>query len=437
MASYGRVGIFLAVGNRSLYGVTSKHVTTQSTDMVVYLKKTNGDLLNFGKVKETGSMNIYHDVSIVEINPDICHNLYSTTVREEWNTNSQLKMCNFDELYGKFVRTKGLNETGIVHFAVAQVATGQEHRENDINTNIHFLVKPVNDCPFIQPGDSGNVISIQNTDVCYMHVGLIIGKFENKITGSALKTADEKSKQYVLCLNLKHAFETLKDITHLEFKVVFPAFRNNGVFIENGMKLWIKTRTVNYISRRDFNLAEHLINLIFCIKETVSQRPGMFWTENTYILRLSQFVNSRNDLEPSGCDTADHKCYLHAILGCDFLFSEKYDLAEHQLKEATTMIAATSSPYRLLCKIITYSTWLLLKQKQLNEMKNILYHGFHFMLRFKEHDVRIHDSIGYLYFDLSRYFIATGKPRKALRMAYKSLELFERFERGGGQSLGT
>ncbi|CAC5388427.1 unnamed protein product [Mytilus coruscus] len=161
----------------------------------------------------------------------------------------------------------------------------------------------------------------------------------------------------------------------------------------------------------------------------------MFWTENTYMLRLSQFVNSRNDLEPSGCDTADHKCYLHAILGCDFLFSENYNLAEHQLKEATTMIAATSSPYRLLCKIITYSTWLLLKQKKLNQMKDILYHGFNFMLRFKEHDVRIHDSIGYLYFDLSRYFIATGKPRKALRMAYKSLEHFESFEKGGGQSL--
>lgn len=201
------------------------------------------------------------------------------------------------------------------------------------------------------------------------------------------------------------------------------------------MKLWVKTRTVQCISKGDFNLHDRLISLISCIRETVSQRPGMFWTENTYMLRLSQFVNSRNDLEPSGCNTVDHKCYLHALLGCDFLFSEKFALAEYQLKVAITMIEATSSPYRLLCKIITYSTWLLLKQKQLTEMKNILLHGFSFMFKFGDHDVRIHDSIGYLYFDLSRYYIALGRHQKALRMAHKSLEYFESFERGGGHSL--
>ncbi|XP_071148356.1 uncharacterized protein [Mytilus edulis] len=438
MASYGRVGIFLAAETNRLYGVTSKHVTTQSSDMLVYLRKENRNFVKFGKVKEISSMNINHDVSIFEINVDICHKLFSNNVNEKWNSKSQLLMCNSENLYGSFVRTKGLNETGIVHFAIAQVATRQEHTENDINTEVYFLVKPVTNYPFIQPGDSGNVVSIQKTDVSYtyyMHIGLIIGKFENRITASALKSADENSKQYVLCLNLKHAFETLKNVTNLKLNAVVPAYQNNGVLKENGMKLWIKTRTVQCISRGDFDLPDHLINLIFCIKETVSQRPGMFWTENTYMLRLSQFVNSRNDLEPSGCVTADHKCYLHAILGCDFLFSEKYDLAEHQLKKATTMIAATSSPYRLLCKMITYITWLLFKQKKLIQMRNVLYHGFNFMLRFKEHDVRIHDSIGYIYFDLSRYLIATRKPQKALRMAYKSLEYFESFQRDGRTSL--
>lgn len=95
-----------------------------------------------------------------------------------------------------------------------------------------------------------------------------------------------------------------------------------------------------------------------------------------------------------------------------------------ELKVATKMIINLPCRNRLLCRIITYSTWILLKTGKLGDMKSILREAEDYMTLLTEKDVCPNSSMGYYFFDYARFYIKKGKNNRALEKANASLAQF-------------
>lgn len=195
--------------------------------------------------------------------------------------------------------------------------------------------------------------------------------------------------------------------------------------------IWVKDP--EDIVKSDFILFEHLITLIDCFGyKTFSTNETKL--ENYFEEQLSKHVNSRNEsIHTISCHSDSEECFRQCMIGCQYLYSENFVKSDEHLKAAVRLISKASCRNRLLCKLITYSTWQLLETGKLDNMKKLLEDGESYMLKMKECNACPLKSIGYHYFDYARYYRRTHNCNEAMGMARKSLEFFELDEKYRGK----
>ena len=104
-----------------------------------------------------------------------------------------------------------------------------------------------------------------------------------------------------------------------------------------------------------------------------------------------------------------------------------------ELTAAAKMIIKLPCRNRLLCRMITYATWNLLKTEKLSDMKDVLSVAEPYMTLMRHFNVCPNSSMGYYFFDYARFYIKKGNNYKALEKANASLV---QFRQGNKPSVG-
>lgn len=428
----GRIGGYLEDEDKHLYGITCRHVTQSAYDDIIYIKDALGNHVPFGKIAQRKDLfRIDTDMNLIFINEEMlihCEKSFRNSrgdicpVRIYEETIKDISGCKVF-LRSVHSSSEGKLSLDITHGIVASVEQQNLLDENQAIRG-NFLVESTNICP----GDSGNVLLMERDDTLYI-VGMVVGGYT---------TTSTISEEFCLCGNLHHGKLFLEKQFGKTFQLpttsnLGPINKENAIecFVSSGSVIWVKDP--EDIVKSDFILFEHLITLIDCFGYTTFS-TNETKLENYFEEQLSKHVNSRNEsIQTISCHSDSEECFRQCMIGCQYIYSENFVKSDEHLKAAVRLISKASCRNRLLCKLITYSTWQLLETGKLDNMKKLLEDGESYMLKMKECNACPLKSIGYHYFDYARYYKRTHNCNEAMSMARKSLEFFELDEKYRGK----
>ena len=160
---------------------------------------------------------------------------------------------------------------------------------------------------------------------------------------------------------------------------------------KTGLVIWFKTP--EQIKEPDFDLCEHLETLTACfaVAETSDNVDLLLRFE----VKMSNKVFSRDDVasDEYTYDQSDQICVFNSMLACQYLYEKRFKEAEEHLKTACRMIPKRSRfPARLLCKVISYVTWLFLDMDKLDEMKLMLDAGLEFIVQKPAQNIKLESN---------------------------------------------
>lgn len=419
---YGTLGCFLQDENGSFYGVTCRHVTLSASDGVIYISNGTIGFSSFGKALERhDEFDIYKDIDVFEVDFEKRSDCDFFPMNK-FGQRCQFNECSADLSTGADVfmwrKYSTNNETRSMKCIFGKILRRYKYESVFRESENVFLFSSEE----VVEGDSGNALLMEKGEnVCI--VGFVLGgKFEFE------------NKKYNMFLEFKHGMKILSDIYQKSF--IIPSFElSEQKYLEFNIKpgfvIWVKSP--ENVAKTDFDLFNHVMLLIDCFNNQFC--PNITRLENSFEEQLSKHVNARNEnIHKIQRGTDDENCFLECMRGCDYMYSGKIQLSQIHLKEAVRILPKTSCRNRLLCKLITYSTWLLLELDKLNEMQKLLEDGVTYLLKMKECNSCPLKSIGYHYFDYARFFNAKHKYDKALEMAKTSLEYFQNDEEHRGKA---
>lgn len=281
------------------------------------------------------------------------------------------------KLYGKQVfpvQVYFAEETKTTVFG--RICSAEEHKRFShlINVKHNFLVEGQSKgVTFAREGDSGRLVASRSEDDRIELLGITIaGKFQLHF--------GEMSQNYSLCLLLKSGLKMLRKFYKKKLRLLNQSLSltDKKAKLKSGVVIWFKTP--EQIKQPDFDLCEHLETLTACfaLAETSDNVNLLLKFE----VKMSNKVFSRDDVasDDHTYDQSDQVCVFNSMLACQYLYEKRFKEAEKHLKTACRMISKRSRfPVRLLCKVISYATWLYLDMDKLDEMKTMLDASLEFM----------------------------------------------------------
>ena len=286
-----------------------------------------------------------------------------------------------------------------------------------------------------KPGDSGIVIACADEGKLVL-VGVLTGLFKSEMTG----------KSYITCQEFRKGLDTLEEtygkkffLHHDSNQQLKTSRSSEGHQIMSGSVILIKAVDVSVkspedIAEIDYEFVTVILYLIDNMKDDCMSSRDIE-QEMQSEKRLSVCVSARGKLEtPENiCTSPAVTCYYLCMKGCGFLYQGKFEESIEELKAATKMITKLPCRNRMLCRLITYTTWTLLKTGRLKKMEEVLLETEPYIASMKEQAVCPNSSVGYYYFDYARYYVHKGDYHKALEKANASLA---HFRQGSKPSVG-
>ena len=313
-----------------------------------------------------------------------------------------------------------VNDDGVGVCITGQIESDEVHDSEKADLPDYNFLLQSSGAPF-NPGDSGTVIVRENKGAIEL-IGVVTGSFESEKRGG---------KDYVACLLLSKGLQLLNSKYNKQFSVLQQSakvekFNDDVIFA--GSEIWIKitlqsVKSPEDIAEIDYQFVEIIHNLVDNMKDDdISSINLQLEEENEK--RLSTCVSKMEDLDGSLCDSPAVRCYYLCMNGCSFLYKGEYSESMKELSAAAKMITRLPCRNRLLCRMITYATWNLLKTEKLGEMKEILAVAESYMAEMRHINVCPNSSMGYYFFDYARFYIRRGKNDNALEKANAALVQF-------------
>ena len=427
---YAVMGCLVEDENGRVYGVTCQHVTG-AADGIFHVENEFGKLIQVGRtIQFRKDEALEQDIDMIELD-DAVQAICNKTYR---NSQGKASSCRLYEgpiknLYGKevfhcFVESQSKGEAGI-YGRVCDSKTHEKHSDL-INLSHNFIVDGCNS-PFAKEGDSGRIVGTINSEGVLELVGVVVaGKFE--------LASGTVSGYTTLCLLLNSGLKVLSKyykkslrLRNMNSEVAKTNKLNEGSII------WFKTP--EQIKLPDFDLCEHLEMLTACF--SIKEKPDNVQMLVSFEIKMSNKVFSREDVasDEYTFDQSDQNCVFRSMLACQYMYEKRFKEAEEHLKTACRMVTSRSRfPVRLLCKVISYATWFFLDMNKLDEMKLLLDAGLEFMEETQHFLSFPTESIGYQYYDYSRYYLRLNETDKAAEMAQKAVTYFRDEERKDDRS---
>jgi hypothetical protein len=390
------------------------------------------------------------DVGLIRIDPRVVSQLRN---KEIFDKQISLYSDSFQSIFGKEVKKYKANGN---HYEICKfdtsdsgfIASETEHKQFGVE-NAQFLVKGTNNV-FAKEGESGTAIAVKSGEGNVTElIGLLCGG----------------SKGFTVCLFLPTVLEYLN--THLGYnlKLYEPEgfgadFAMNGPnsdvisaskdvenqnakkYIPSGIKIYFSLLTTERVAPLEFNLVERVLTLL-CkrfIPIDLNKYEVLLKREQT----LSLLVSKRETISDNAIfenESPDFVAVKKGINACDCLYLGKAVTAETLLKQAISCIMKTEEDLalRLLCKLVSYITWHCLVKNtpdSFHDLKVLLEEGIDiFETDFKDLIGFPLESLGYLYYDFSRFYMKlweneykmnpTNKYRiKAVEKAKQAVNIF-------------
>lgn len=404
------------------YGITCEHVT-RAADGVFHIKDEFGRLEHVGRslrFQNDGSFS--HDIDIIELNESV-QKVLTAGYKDRQGTNIPCRIYKepVKNLYNREVFHIYASDHSDIQVRAGGTVCNSEIHENYsdiINLDHNFIVQGF-DTPFAQEGDSGRLVASISEDGWLVLLGITVaGKFQLE--------SGEISQKTALCLKLNSGLKMLKKFYKKKLSIhgeSIAATDAKSKGLQAGVIIWFKTP--EQIKQPDFDLCDHLLTLTTCfaLKESIENVSLLLMFE----IDMSNKVFSRVDVSSNeySFSQSDQNCVLNSMLACHYLYEKRFEESESHLKIACRMVPKNSRfPVRLLCKIISYATWLLLDMNKLDQMKSLLDAGLEFMEETKHFKSFPSESIGYQYYDYSRYYLRKQQALEAAQMAKRSVDYF-------------
>ena len=313
------------------------------------------------------------------------------------------------------------NETGSGSCISGQIESEEVHKSESSDLPDYSIL--LHSCgALFKPGDSGTVIVREKNNTLEL-LGILTGSYKS----------ESNNENYITCLLLQKGLQILNYKYDKTFHIFHPSKeqrKDNGELILSGSEIWIKTQLQSVkspedIADIDYQFVEIIYNLIDNMKDDdISTKNLQLEEENEKL--LSNCVSSMGELksQESICDSPAVRCYYLCMNGCSFLYKGDFSRSIQQLTAAAKMIIKLPCRNRLLCRMITYATWNLLKTEKLKDMEQVLFVAEPYMASMKKLNVCPNSSMGYYFFDYARFYIKQGKINKALEKANASLVQF-------------
>ena len=403
------------------YGITCEHVT-RAADGVFHIENEFGKLEQVGRSMQFRKDKPFkHDIDMFELDEAV----QSVVTAKYMDTKENSVPCrvyqnDIQKLYGKQIfHVQGFVEKESNSTVFGRICSAEVHKRFShlINVKHNFLVEGQG-AAFAQEGDSGRLVASRSEDGSLELLGITTaGKFR-------IDSGDVSQKRS-LCLLLNSGLKMLR-----KFYKKKLCLRSSSLSLaeaeakpKTGLVIWFKTP--EQIKEPDFDLCEHLETLTTCfaVAETSDNVDLLLKFE----VKMSNKVFSRDDVasDEYTYDQSDQICVFDSMLACQYLYEKRFNEAEEHLKTACRMIPKRSRfPVRLLCKVISYVTWLFLDMDKLDEMKLMLDAGLEFMEETKHFKSFPSESIGYQYYDYARYYLRKHQDQDAAQMAKRAVEYF-------------
>ena len=408
------------------YGITCEHVT-RAADGVFHIENEFGKLEQVGRsIQFRKDEPFQHDIDMFELD----NALQSVVTAGYMDTKGKSVSCSvyqedIQNLYGKevfHVHLSGQSDENTATLGRICSAEVHEQFSDLLNVKHNFIVEG-QDSPFAQEGDSGRLVASRSKDGCLELIGITTaGKFQLDF--------GEMSKKCSLCLLLNSGLKMLRRFYKKKLCLHYKSLSVNGTEakLKAGIVIWFKTP--EQIKQPDFDLCEQLETLTACfaVKEASDNVNLLLKFE----VKMSNKVFSRDDVasDDYSYDQSDQICVFNSMLACQYLYEKRFKEAENHLKTACRMVPKRSRfPIRLLCKVISYVTWLFLDMGKLDEMKSMLDASLKFMKETKHFKSFPSESIGYQYYDYARYYLRKHQEQNAAQMAKRSVEYFKHEKR--------
>lgn len=298
---------------------------------------------------------------------------------------------------------------------VASVNVHKQHR-NTLG-NCLFLVASDDLMQFAIEGESGTLLAadVGNSDVYLIGV----------IAGLLRKDCPQK---FIICVFLPSAFECLTELVNSDFVVYSSALEAWSSEIDTitcGSTIFFKG--IENVGKLDFEIEKQICNLfnIDFKNEDNSSIERIYECERQF--RQKVFAREQfTDMVLFEADRAEKVVLSYFYLTVDHLYKQNNKKAEYCLKEGIRCLSkAQQSCLRLLCKCVTYVTWLFLNTDEQEKLKTILEEGLEF---YKENEHLPHfpkECLGYHYYDFSRFHVNKHHKDNAINMAKLGYDYLE------------
>ena len=406
-----------------VFGVTCEHVT-RVADGVFHIENEFGKLEQVGRSLQFRKDKIEHDIDIIELDKTL-QTVLAAGCKDDCRNNIQFKLYKgkvsdlYDREVFQYCVGNQSDDSFCIRGRVCDAGTHEKHSDL-INISHNFIVEG-HDVPFAKEGDSGRLVAIHNENKSVDIVGIITaGKFELKFGEISQKTS--------LCLLLSSGLKVLSKYYKKKLRLHDKSLslsRNSfqSVCLKYGGIIWFKTP--EQIKQPDFDLCERLEMLTACF--TITEQNDNVQMLVNFEIEMSNKVFCREDVTSNeySFNNSDQNCVFNSMLACQYLYEKRFKETERHLKTACRMVSCRSRfPIRLLCKVISYVTWMLLDMDKLDEMKSLLDAGLEFMEETRHCKSFPTESIGYQFYDYARYYLKKQQVQEAAQMAKRSVEYF-------------
>ena len=427
---YAVMGCVVEDDQGKRYGITCKHVTLAG-DGIFHIENEFGKLEQVGRTIQLRKDEPFsHDIDIIELE----HSVKAVVNAGYMDSKENSLPCRvydsgIQKLYGKLVFhiQESVVDHDQTHTKVfGRICSADVHKEIShlINVKHNFIVEG-HGGTFAQEGDSGRLVASRSEDGYLELVGITTaGKFSSEFLGDI-------PQNWSVCLLLKSGLKMLHKVYKKKLHVCNQSLTlsDSEAKLKFGAVIWFKTP--EQIKQPDFDLCEHLETLTACFAlDETSENVDLLLK---FEVKLSNKVFSRDELasEEYTYDQSDQVCVFNSMLACQYLYEKRFKEAEKHLKTACRVISKRSRfPVRLLCKVISYVTWLFLDMDKLDEMKLLLDASLEFMEETKHFKSFPSESIGYQYYDYARYYLRKNQNIEAAQMAKRSVDYFMQENRG-------
>ncbi|XP_053394152.1 uncharacterized protein LOC128555553 [Mercenaria mercenaria] len=397
-----------------VYGLTNRHITLQ-TDKIDIKMSNKNKFIQFGTSVKTLDYESL-DIGLIEIDSSIKDQLSN---KENVDQRVCIYSGPFESIHNKEIfkyrpsdKLYEVCKCGTPNYGI--IVSEREHEESKPE-NGQFLVKSESGV-FAVKGESGTAVAFKRKEDNVIElVGIICGGSGDKTVCLFLPAIIQFSeKRYGMTLELHESEFYCRDKTESNSIISAAKVADKAMAVKvipYGVKIYFICSTPEQISPLSFDLVERTLHLMCLSYDTVNVDSLKDLVRKEHALSL--LVSKRRSLNDNAIFESDGPGFValeNGMLACDFLYQGKAKPAENCLKWAILgVIKSDDLGLRLFCKLVTYITWYCLlanTNTSLDDLKRLLEDGIDsFECDFMSSADFPLETLGYLYFDYSRYYM--------------------------------